>query len=106
MVDKEEGKEEVKTLLEVLKDASDRLNQIAVLDSIDEKQNISPDVVLAHAYDKLQDVVIMGYDKDGEWYFATSVADGGTVLWLVEHFKTRLMKIPHCNNCPCGEEEE
>lgn len=39
----------------------------------------------------LEGVVIMGYDKDGEYYFASSYADGGTVMWLLEKLKQRLL---------------
>jgi len=38
-------------------------------------------------------VVIMGFDDDGELYFASSIADGGTVLWLMEGLKKKLMEI-------------
>lgn len=35
--------------------------------------------------------VVIGYDQDGELYFASSVADGGDVLWLMELAKKALM---------------
>jgi hypothetical protein len=38
-------------------------------------------------------VVILGYDSDGEFYFASSIADGGEVIWLLELAKHRLMRI-------------
>lgn len=38
-------------------------------------------------------VVILGYDADDEEYFASSVADGGTVLWLMERCKKKLIDI-------------
>ena len=37
-------------------------------------------------------VVIMGYDDDGELYFASSIADGGSVLWLMEQCKLALLE--------------
>ena len=40
----------------------------------------------------LESVVIAGYTADGEEYFASSIADGGTTLWLVERFKQALLK--------------
>lgn len=40
----------------------------------------------------LESVVIAGYTADGEEFFASSVADGGTTLWLVERFKQALLK--------------
>jgi hypothetical protein len=41
----------------------------------------------------LTDVVILGYDKDGEEWFASSVADGAEVLWLLERLKLQLLRI-------------
>lgn len=38
-------------------------------------------------------VVIMGYDDDGEFYFASSIADGGSVLWLMEQLKIQLLSV-------------
>ncbi len=36
-------------------------------------------------------VVIIGWDKDGELYFASSFADGGEVIWLLEKAKAALL---------------
>jgi len=44
----------------------------------------------------LEGVVVMGYQKEeagGELYFASSYADGGTVLWLMEQCKRRLLAV-------------
>ncbi len=41
---------------------------------------------------ELSEVVLMGYDKDGGYYFASSKADGGDVLWLLEYTKRRLFE--------------
>lgn len=37
--------------------------------------------------------VVMGYDKDGQFYFASSKADGGDVLWLIETAKLKLLGV-------------
>ena len=37
-------------------------------------------------------VVVLGFDNEGELYFASSIADGGSVLWLLEQAKLALMK--------------
>lgn len=63
-----------------------RLNNITRLD-------LDADVVLEAAIGKLTGVVIMGYDKEGKRYFASSYADGGEVLWLAEKMKRDLMEI-------------
>lgn len=41
----------------------------------------------------LQEVMLIGRRKDGEFYFAASFGDGGTVLWLMERAKIELMKV-------------
>jgi len=37
-------------------------------------------------------VVVIGYDDQGELYFASSIAHGGSVLWLLEQAKLALLK--------------
>ena len=49
--------------------------------------------VLEAAIDKLDRVVIMGYDNDGDFYFASSITDGGEVLWLTEVMKQHLLSM-------------
>lgn len=44
----------------------------------------------------LEGVVVMGFHREangGTLYFASSYADGGTVLWLMEQCKKRLLAI-------------
>jgi hypothetical protein len=55
--------------------------------------DLEPDRVLAKAVGELSEVVIVGLDKDGEAFFASSVADGGQALWHLERAKWRLMKM-------------
>lgn len=55
--------------------------------------NLPPDRILEAAKGKLESVVLIGYDKDGDIYTASSLADGGTVLWLMEKLKLRLMGL-------------
>jgi len=38
-------------------------------------------------------VVIAGWDDDGQLCFASSIADGGDVLWLLERAKQELMEV-------------
>lgn len=42
---------------------------------------------------ELAGVVILGYTKDGEQYMASSYADGGTVIWLMEKCKKMLLEV-------------
>ena len=55
--------------------------------------DIMPDRVLEAAIDKLESVVIMGFTKDGEEYFASSVADMRDVLWHLERAKFKLLNL-------------
>jgi hypothetical protein len=41
----------------------------------------------------VQSVVIVGYDADGEEYFCSSIADGGTAVWLMERCKLKLLRM-------------
>ena len=55
--------------------------------------DVPVDRVLDMAKGKIPNgVVIMGYDEDGQEYFASSIADGGTVLWLLERLKQQLLE--------------
>ena len=42
----------------------------------------------------LESVVVVGYDAAGEEYFASSLADGGDALWLLERCKKKLLDVP------------
>lgn len=41
----------------------------------------------------LQSVVVIGYDQNGDEYFASSVAGGPEILWALERAKLRLLQI-------------
>lgn len=57
------------------------------------KLDIPADRVLEKAIGTMEGVVLVGYDKNGVLYTASSYADGGQVLWLLEACKNRLMGI-------------
>lgn len=38
-------------------------------------------------------VILIGYDNDGDEYFASSIANGPDVLWLLERMKIKLLGI-------------
>ena len=52
--------------------------------------DLPPNQILDAARDQLECVVVLGYDNDGQEYFATSLADGAEVLWLLERCKVAL----------------
>ena len=55
--------------------------------------DIPAETILEAAKGNLDSVVLMGYDKDGELYFASSIADGGDALWLIEKLKQQLLDV-------------
>ena len=55
------------------------------------KLEIPVDTVLDSAKTKLDSVVLCGFDNDGELYFASTCADGGEVIWLLEQAKLALL---------------
>lgn len=60
------------------------------------KLDLTANRVLNAAIDEeLEGVVIMGYSKDGGEYFASSYADGGTCLWLIERLKRQLINMDY-----------
>jgi len=61
------------------------LNTITTLD-------IPVDRIIDAAKDELDSVIVIGWDKHEEFYFASSLADGGDCLWLLEMAKKKLME--------------
>jgi len=57
------------------------------------KLDIPIDRVLSEAKGILQDVIIIGYDKEGNQYNASTIADGGEILWMIEQFKLDLLDV-------------
>lgn len=57
------------------------------------RYNLNPNLVLEAAIDKLDEVVLVGVDKNGEYYYASSVGSGPEVLWLLEKMKQELLDI-------------
>ncbi len=55
------------------------------------KLDLDPNITLENLKDELEGFVIMGYTPDGEEYFASTYADGGTALWLIERCKRALL---------------
>lgn len=47
--------------------------------------------VLEAAKDRLDTVVVIGYNEVTGYYFASSTSDGTEMLWLIEKCKLRLL---------------
>ena len=54
--------------------------------------DLPPDRILESAIGKLTGVMVIGYEKDGSLWAASSYADGGDALWLLESAKQALMR--------------
>jgi hypothetical protein len=39
----------------------------------------------------LKETIVIGWDEEGKFYFASSEADGGNCLWLLEKAKMELL---------------
>lgn len=53
-----------------------------------------PAEILKSAYDEgLTDVIVIGFDKDGQEYFAASNSDGAEAVWLLERTKLKLLRL-------------
>lgn len=52
---------------------------------------VDPDEVLEACVGNMKTVLVIGWDNEGEEYFASSTPDGGDLLWLMERFKHGLI---------------
>ena len=67
------------------------MGEIVILNTIT-RLDLPPERILDAAKKAdLESVVIIGYTKEGEYYGASSLADGGDVLWLMEITRDRLL---------------
>ena len=55
------------------------------------KLDLSPDTLLENLKGEFEGFIITGF-KDGDEVLASSYADGGTALWLIERFKIKLLE--------------
>ena len=57
------------------------------------KMDLPPDRILEAAKGRLETCIIIGYNKDGSEYFASTKADAGEVIYHLERAKYKLLKI-------------
>lgn len=70
------------------------MGEVVVLPVIT-RLDISPERVLKVALESgMTQVVVLGYTADGEEYFASSVANGSEILWMLERAKLKLLSMP------------
>ena len=52
-----------------------------------------PDRILTAAVGRLGEVVIVGYEPDGSFYFASTRSSGPETLWLLAQAQRKLLEI-------------
>lgn len=57
------------------------------------KLDLDPDTLLENSKGQVEQFIILGYDKDGEFWFRSTMGSGGDVMWLMEVAKIKLLKI-------------
>lgn len=56
--------------------------------------DLPPERIVRRALEAdLSGVVVIGYTAEGAFYFASSYADGGEVVWLLEMAKSELLAL-------------
>ena len=60
--------------------------------------DMPPDRILQQAIGEMSDVMVVGWDHDGELYVRTNFSDGGAVLWLLEKVRQELLKCTEDSN--------
>lgn len=65
--------------------------EIHVFDGIT-GHDLEPDRIIDNL-PEMESVIVLGYTKDEEEYFASSIADGGDVLWLLKRLEKQLLEV-------------
>lgn len=59
--------------------------------------DIPAERILGQAIERdLKEAMVIGTDKEGNFYFAATFGDGGNVLWLLERARIEIMKVSGC----------
>ena len=69
------------------------MTNVAQLKAI-ECHDVPSEQVLKRAIgDKIRNAVVLGYDEDNDFYFASAQSDGAETLWLLQLAIHKLMRI-------------
>lgn len=55
--------------------------------------DLPADRVLEQSIGRLEGAIVVGYDKEGNEYFCSSIADGADVVWLLERAKMMMLRM-------------
>ena len=65
-------------------------NKVEILGTMT-RLDLNPDRVLSASLGQVTDVMVVGWDKDGELFLASSHAQAAELLWLLEKAKEALL---------------
>ena len=68
------------------------MGEVVILDLVTSLDLPAERVIDGAAKASLEEVVIIGFNKDGEFYFSANKSDGGGILWLMELAKKKLLE--------------
>ena len=57
------------------------------------KLDLDPDRILENTKGQLKHFVIVGYDMEDNFFFSSTMADGGDVLWIMEQARLSLFGL-------------
>jgi hypothetical protein len=60
--------------------------------SIDTLNHVPVNKVVGGAEEHLKEAIVIGWDNDGQLYFAASVVSKYEILWLIEQAKAMLLR--------------
>ena len=59
-----------------------------------EFQDVEPDLILENSKGEFEAVVVLGFDREGNTCYLSSINDGADILWLLEKCKKFLLMDP------------
>lgn len=54
--------------------------------------DFDPDRILQASIGKVESAIVIGWDKNGDFYFNSSISGGPEVLWLIEIARKQLIR--------------
>lgn len=79
--------------MESFKDHLKIVPKVTILNTLTKLDLPATRILEAAIEEELESVLVVGWTKEKEIYTASSLADGGDILWLIEKFKQRLLNL-------------
>ncbi len=80
--------EKIQNILDFIERQKNKPTLLRVPDHV---EYVKPDLVLSEAFGQLQEVMVGGVDKNGDFWFSSSTDNGGLSLWILEHFRAAVL---------------